>query len=111
MFQEYVNWLVLQGFAIASINLKLSTIKAYAKLAHKAGIIPELDYRKDFQQTAVPRRSRGLRPRLRINPPAVSWHCSPGRQPRLDGIWSLVGIGTPADGAGYLPAAFRHTAL
>lgn len=29
-----------QGYAVESINVRLSTIKTYAGLAHKAGIIP-----------------------------------------------------------------------
>jgi integrase len=35
----FVEWQLQQGYAIGSINVRLSTVKAYAKLATKAGII------------------------------------------------------------------------
>jgi integrase len=40
----FVAWQSQQGYAIGSINVRLSTIKAYAKLAAKAGTLPENEY-------------------------------------------------------------------
>jgi integrase len=36
----FVRWMLQQGYAISTVNRKLSTIKVYAKLAAKAGVIP-----------------------------------------------------------------------
>lgn len=41
----FVEWQAQQGFAIASLNQALSTIKVYARLAMQAGVIAESDYR------------------------------------------------------------------
>ena len=35
----FVKWTLLQGYAVGTINLKLSTVKTYAKLAAKAGAL------------------------------------------------------------------------
>lgn len=37
--EGFVKWLLAQGFAIGTINRRLSTVKVYAKLAAKAGAI------------------------------------------------------------------------
>lgn len=39
----FVRHLLRQGYAVESVNRKLSTIKCYAKLAGKAGILPEAE--------------------------------------------------------------------
>lgn len=39
----FVQWMLAQGLALASINRKLSTVKTYAGLAAKAEIIPAAD--------------------------------------------------------------------
>ncbi len=36
----FVRWMLQQGYAIGTVNRKLSTVKVYAKLAAKAGVIP-----------------------------------------------------------------------
>jgi len=36
----FVRWMLQHGYAIGTVNRKLSTIKVYAKLAAKAGVIP-----------------------------------------------------------------------
>ena len=37
--EAFVKWLLNEGFSIATVNNRLSTIKVYAKLATKAGIL------------------------------------------------------------------------
>ncbi len=39
LVEGFRNWMVAQGDAVGSINVRLSTLKAYAKLAAKAGVI------------------------------------------------------------------------
>lgn len=36
----FVRWMLQEGYAIGTVNRKLSTVKVYAKLAAKAGVIP-----------------------------------------------------------------------
>jgi len=40
----FVRWQLLQGYAIGSVNVRLATVKAYAKLAMYAGVIPVGEY-------------------------------------------------------------------
>jgi integrase len=35
----FTKWLLVEGYAVGTVNLKLSTVKTYAKLAAKAGIL------------------------------------------------------------------------
>ncbi|MCB9160015.1 MAG: tyrosine-type recombinase/integrase [Caldilineaceae bacterium] len=39
LVDAYVKWMLNQGYAIGTVNRKLSTVKVYAKLATKAGAI------------------------------------------------------------------------
>ena len=39
LVEGFRNWMVMQGDAVGSINVRLSTVKAYAKLAAKAGVL------------------------------------------------------------------------
>lgn len=39
LIEGFRNWMVSQGDAVSSINLRLSAVKVYAKLAAKAGVI------------------------------------------------------------------------
>jgi integrase len=48
----FVKWALLQGYAVGTINLKLSTVKTYAKLAAKAGVL-------DAQELAMIRMVAG----------------------------------------------------
>jgi len=41
LVEGFRNWMVLQGDAVGSINVRLSTVKPYAKLATKAGVLSE----------------------------------------------------------------------
>ncbi len=41
--EGYKRWMVAQGYAVASINSRLSTIKTYAQLAFRAGAIGETE--------------------------------------------------------------------
>ncbi|HVO69241.1 MAG TPA: hypothetical protein VMT24_04300 [Aggregatilineaceae bacterium] len=43
LVEGFRNWMVAQGDAVGSINVRLSTVKAYAKLATKAGILSAED--------------------------------------------------------------------
>ncbi len=40
LVEGFRNWMIQQGDAVASVNVRLSAVKAYAKLAYKAGVIP-----------------------------------------------------------------------
>ncbi len=40
----FVEWQLVAGYAIGSINVRLSTVKTYARLATKAGSIPPEEY-------------------------------------------------------------------
>lgn len=44
LIETFKRWQLEQGYAIASINAHLSTVKVYAKLAVKAGILSPEDY-------------------------------------------------------------------
>ncbi len=39
LVEGFRNWMVAEGDAVGSINVRLSTVKAYAKLAAKAGVL------------------------------------------------------------------------
>jgi integrase len=39
LVEGFAKWLLLEGFAVGTVNLKLSTVKTYAKLAAKAGAV------------------------------------------------------------------------
>jgi integrase len=43
LVEGFRNWMVGQGDAVGSINVRLSTVKAYAKLATKAGVLSAED--------------------------------------------------------------------
>ncbi len=40
----FVRWMLQEGYAIGSLNVRLSTIKTYAKLVAKAGVLPPSEY-------------------------------------------------------------------
>ncbi len=40
----FVRWMLGKGYAIGSINVRLSTVKAYAKLAARAGVLFPTEY-------------------------------------------------------------------
>lgn len=44
LIEAFKRWQLEQGYAIASINAHLSTVKVYAKLATKAGILSSEEY-------------------------------------------------------------------
>ena len=43
LVEGFVKWLLLQGYAVGTINVRLSTVKTYAKLAAKAGALEPRD--------------------------------------------------------------------
>jgi integrase len=44
LVEGFVKWQLSEGYAIQSINVRLSTVKTYAKLAMKTGILPVAVY-------------------------------------------------------------------
>lgn len=40
----FVKWQLIQGYAVSSVNVRLSTVKTYAKLALKAGALGNTEY-------------------------------------------------------------------
>lgn len=42
--EGFRNWLLKQGYSVASVNNRLSAVKVYAKLASKAGTVDKLEY-------------------------------------------------------------------
>ncbi len=44
LVEAFVAWQLQEGYAIGSVNVRLSTVKTYARLATKAGAIPHEDY-------------------------------------------------------------------
>lgn len=40
----FVRWMLVQGYAVGSVNVRLSTIKTYAKLAMHAGVLLPSEY-------------------------------------------------------------------
>ena len=40
----FVKWLLAEGYAVGSINVRLATVKSYCRLAVQAGAIPPGDY-------------------------------------------------------------------
>ncbi|HVB24996.1 MAG TPA: hypothetical protein VNG51_23880 [Ktedonobacteraceae bacterium] len=44
LIEGYIRWMLQEGYAIDSVNVRLATIKAYCKIATKAGSISSTDY-------------------------------------------------------------------
>jgi len=44
MVEGFVKWMLREGYAIGSINVRMSTVKTYCRLASKAGAISGEDY-------------------------------------------------------------------
>jgi integrase len=44
LIEGFKRWLLLKGFAVSSVNIMLSTVKTYSRLAAKAGKISPQDY-------------------------------------------------------------------
>lgn len=44
LVEGFVKWQLNKGFAVGSVNVRLSTVKTYAKLATKAGSLAESEY-------------------------------------------------------------------
>jgi len=44
LVEGFVKWQLNQGYAVGSVNVRLSTIKTFARLASKAGAITPADY-------------------------------------------------------------------
>jgi len=39
LIEGFKRWMLLQGYAVGSVNVRLSTVKTYAKLAEQSGVI------------------------------------------------------------------------
>jgi site-specific recombinase XerD len=57
LVDEFVRWQLKQGYAISTINFRLSTIRVFAKLAFKAGVLSNEEYTL-IQQARRPQRQR-----------------------------------------------------
>jgi len=67
-------WLLGRGYAVSSVNVKVSTVKTYAKLAFKAGVLDASDYalirsvegyaKKEYKRIDDKRRAAGLDTRI-----------------------------------------------
>jgi site-specific recombinase XerD len=44
LVEAFVKWQLLQGYAVDSVNVRLSTVKQYAQLALKAGALEVSEY-------------------------------------------------------------------
>ena len=44
LVETFVKWMLTEGDAVGSVNVRLSTVKTYARLAVKAGALKETDY-------------------------------------------------------------------
>lgn len=44
LVKDFVKWMLQEGYAVDSVNVRLSTIKAYAQLAFKAGALNVQEY-------------------------------------------------------------------
>jgi integrase len=44
LVEGFIRWQLKQGFAVSSVNVRLSTVKGYAKLAVKAGGLDKTEY-------------------------------------------------------------------
>jgi len=56
LVEGFRNWMVGQGDAVGSINVRLSTVKAYAKLAVKAGALSPEDHAMIRTVTGYPHK-------------------------------------------------------
>lgn len=54
----FVQWMLQQGYATGSVNVRLSTIKTYAKLASKAGTLDKLEYLQIKDVTGYSQKER-----------------------------------------------------
>ena len=46
IINKFVKWLIAQGFAISTVNLRISFIKKYATIAFQAGTLPEDEWKR-----------------------------------------------------------------
>ena len=44
LVKGFINWQLQEGYAVSSVNIRLSTVKTYAKLAFKAGALDNTEY-------------------------------------------------------------------
>lgn len=44
LVEAFTKWQLKEGYAVSSVNVRLSTIKTYARLAFQAGVIPAAEY-------------------------------------------------------------------
>lgn len=88
----FVQWQLQQGYAVASVNVRLSTVKTYAKLAFQAGAIDATEYaliravsgysRKERQRVDEKRTDADVPTRIG-NKKAVAVRISPSQARRL----------------------------
>jgi integrase len=74
LVETFKRWMLQQGYAVQSVNVRLSTIKAYAGLAFKAGVISHEEHlairsvagysRKESKHVNEARSAEGLETRI-----------------------------------------------
>ena len=68
--EAFIKWQLEQGYAVSSINVRLSTIKSYARLAMQAGVLTPQEYALLRAVQGYSRKERrrmdSKRPRTRI---------------------------------------------
>lgn len=52
----FPRWLLARGYAVGSVNVRLSTVKTYARLAMQAGELPSSEYTAIRAVTGYPRK-------------------------------------------------------
>src|SRR5207237_10568961 len=92
LLKGFRKWMLDQGYAISSVNMRLATVRQYATLAHDAGVIAEEDYdllmtvkgysAKSGRNIDVERRSQG-RPTRKSTKKAAPTPVSTGQALRL----------------------------
>ena len=70
MFLAFQRWMLGQGYAVSSVNVRISTVKTYAKLAFKSGTLDDTTYalikavegysRKEIKRVDERRRDQDL---------------------------------------------------
>jgi integrase len=77
----FVQWMLLDGYAIGSINVRLTTVRVYAKLAGKAGVLSGSDvalieqvkgYRKSAGENADAKREKTRKGAKKAQPVPLS---------------------------------------
>ena len=53
LLETFIRWQLMQGYSLGSVNVRLSTVKTYAKLALRAGTLDKGEYAMIMTVTEV----------------------------------------------------------